>query len=654
VKTKKYILCFFLLLSLSASSQNSPSPFKVWGLLSFSGEVKVRGTYREYKSKGSYIASQKGAFVTGMIRVNTKSFFVHPNFMVLDLSANYNPETTRSSYIENPDYAEVSNRGGFETSALFFGKKKLNLTTNASLNNSIQNIENIRKIFTKTRLLGATIAYTNKYVPCSVSYNDIKSDQRTIGLDRKFSIKQRLFQGNASTSLTSHDSHNFNYNRTESSSIQSDTTLYTAPFHSRNTIDIFELRDEVAFDTTKKYIFTSYLSNSNQRGSLNFKRFLADERLILRLPKNFIFASGYSLIITRQDLFKSNNQGIESSLSHQLYKSLKTTVFFESNIANQTSYKEQRNKVGFILNYDKKIPYGRVASSYQYSRNFQNVKTNPSELDILYEEYTLSDYQITYLQKPNVDIQSVVVKDVTGSIIYQLGIDYVLIEHPPYLEIARVPGGMILNNEVVYIDYTAMQPGLYKYNMDNHIFHISLLFFDDRLSVYYSFSSQVYHIPQYSEFLTVDYFTRHLAGARFHFHFLDGGAEYEDNKSSIIPLKRLHCFLNLQKTYKKFTFTLTGNMQLYKMLQDNSKRQDIDVTGKIAYSVLKKTTLFFDLMYRNQQGKGMDLDLITSRLDITSDIRRFSLSAGVELNLIHEFTIYRTLKGVYLQIGRKF
>lgn len=640
------------MLCLSGVSQNGSNPFKVWQLTGYSGEVRLRGTYRESEVRG--FNRKNDYYLSSMMKLQTRSFFVHPDFMTVNADATYNPETRRENYIGMPDYSEKINAEGVDVSALFFRKKKINLVTHARIANSIQNVESISKIKSKDKLFGATLNYSNKFLPLSIGYSKQKFEQKKMGSDRKYIMDQQIINAQASKSITSYDENTLRYLHTENTSWQNDNIFNNQPLSTQNTTDFVELINGIHFDPTQKYTFNSMITNSDQRGSFNFKRFQANERLSLKLPNEFVFTNTYAYLLSQLGSQKISNQVINSSLSHQLYKSLHSTLFYEYNQTKQTAYNDQRNKIGFDLNYTKQIPYGKLSLAYTYCKNYQKVKTDPTKIYIFYEEYILSDNQIILLKKQNIDIQSVIVKDITGTIIYQLNIDYILIDKNPYLEIVRIPGGLIANNSVVYIDYTAIQPGMYSYSMNSNSFSANVALFKDKLEVYYRVSKQNFDKPDNIENLVLDYYTRHIVGARFEFYFIKTGVEYDYLNSTILPYKGMRYFINIQKGYKRLFFTLYGNVQDFKMLDDGTKRQEIDITSKIAYTIYNQIKLDFDLMYRKQQGGGVDLNITTSRLELRSDFGKLFVSIGAELYLLKELQSNIEIKSIFIQLTRSF
>jgi hypothetical protein len=254
---------------------------------------------------------------------------------------------------------------------------------------------------------------------------------------------------------------------------------------------------------------------------------------------------------------------------------------------------------------------------------------------------------------------TVVVKDYTGTLIYVIGLDYILIQRDKYIEIKRIPGGLIPNNAVVLIDYTATQPGSYKYDANSHVLNTNVYLLKNLLNVYYRFSTQDYINLVSAEFVTLNYFTQNLVGCRVDFNFAYAGAEYEDYKSSILPYRMMRYFVNFQRYFgknNKLMLLLNGNLQNYTMLDkpEPEYQKYMDITGKAIYTIFRQTNLNVDLMYRKQRGNGIDLDLLTSRTEITSTMNRLNLTLGVEVYKRTYIGEILNFKGAYIKIIRSF
>ena len=645
-----------LLSCLQSFSQSSANQFRVWRLIGFNGEVKVRGTYRDFElyRNNSSLTSQQDYYFNGLLHLNTKSYILHPNFMLLSLSGTFNPVTRKDKYIGIPDYSENYRTQGFDATALMLSKKQVNITGNATVSNTIQNVESLTHVETNNKQYGVGLTYRNNVFPISLALSKQNIDQLDLNTGKKFNFQQKLFQASGSGSISKYDSHYISYLHTNNNGSDNVSIFNSQPFGTVNNVDQIELNDEIVFDSLKRYSFTSSIMQTIERGSVYYSRLYARENLMLRLPKQLTFNANYNLGASELDSNKVSYQGIQTSLSHKLYESLVSKIFYEHNETRQATYDDDRNKYGMELNYTKKIPTGKLSLGYSYFREYQKVKSPPTLFRVFRESKLLDDFQITTLNNSNVDLSTVVVRDVTGAIIYHITLDYLLIQTGSYVEIVRVPGGMIANNTTVYIDYDCTRPGAYGYFMDNYTFNADLLLFGSKLNLYYRTGSQNYTIQQTADNLALNYFNRYNLGVRLDFYFVKGGVEYEYYYSTILPHKSVIYFIEFQQTYKKFSFNLNANMQTIRMTSEQTNRQDIDISTKLAYYIFKRTKLDLDYMYRNIQGRGINLELTTARLELTTELHRLLLSLGAEFYQNKESDSRLRFKGVYVQLTRNF
>jgi hypothetical protein len=651
VKRESYILCLFLLIAAGCFSQDDSSPFRPWQLISISGQARARGTYRE--SETNFGGKETDAYLNGVLQLRTQSYFIHPNFMLVNLSGTYNPETTRSSYIGVPDYSEKTNSQGLDFSALFFRKKNFNLTTSANYNDAIMNVENVTRIRATSKTAGASFNYSNKILPFTVSYSQQTSDQNTIGLNRTFHLDQGVWQATANKSFTTHDNSSFSYVQTNSSSIQNDP-VFLSPMHIVNNINVIAFTNALYFDRKKNYTLTSSVTNSDQRGSFLYSRLYGQEYLTVKLPRRFMFYSTYGWGQSEQGLITVRTQDLQSVLSHQLYESLNSRLIFEHRQNDQNFYHEQKDRVGLDLKYVKKIPKGKLNLAYTYYKEFQSVSTPSVVVNVLRDEYVLTDGQITLFRNQFVNIRSVLVKDATGAIIYQPNIDYILIDKSPFMEIVRVPGGMIPNNATVYIDYNALRPGLYQYNSNIHTFYGDVFLFKSVLNAYYRMFVQNFNTTNQVENQVLNAYTRQVVGVRVNFNYAKGGIEYERNQSNLIPYNGLTYFVYFQKMYRKMFFSLSGNWRDMQMTNEDTRREDIDVSFKMAYSIFRNVKVDLDYMYRTMKGRGLNLDVQTAKLEVTANLNKLFFSIGSDYYLSRNYSSYLDYKGTYIQITRSF
>lgn len=654
VKGITYILfyCLLLLLCQNGFGQNKSNQFKIWQLTAYSGQASIRGNYNASISKNNDFSNkQSGTFLNSIFSLRTKSFFIHPNFMEVNINGNYNPATRRAYVLSAPEFSEKINNQGVDASAVIFKRKKINITTNTNINTNIINIENITRIKTKSKQFGAGLSYSNKILPFNLLYSQIKSEQSTIGSARVFFIEDRFYQVNASKSFSSHDENTLSYNHSINESLQTDNNL--VPIHTYNNGNYFSFNNTFSLDKAKRYVLASAVSDMYKLGSNQYHTLNGLENLNLILTRKLFSTSTYNWGASKQGENMVNNRGFQSVLSHELYKSLNSRLSYIHNQMSQTDYKQQNNKFNINVAYTKIIPKGRISLSYNYTKEYQSSKTPATLLYILREAHVMDSSKIILLINGNVNIQSVIVKDSTGSIIYQKNIDYILIEHDPYVEILRIPGSIL--SKKVYIDYTSMLAGLYKFSGQNNGLSASTNLFKNKLTLYYSVSWQGYNNKSKSANLVLNYYTHQTMGLRLDFNYIRGGVEYQNYKSSLLPNKGMKYYFTFQKMYRNVNVILNGNMQDLQMTSENARRQNIDASLGISFNVFSNVKLQLDYMYRKVFG-AVDNESFknSNKLAISGVYHQIIISMGTQIYWYRYVNSKSNYNGVYIQVTRKF
>jgi hypothetical protein len=222
-------------------------------------------------------------------------------------------------------------------------------------------------------------------------------------------------------------------------------------------------------------------------------------------------------------------------------------------------------------------------------------------------------------------------------------------------EIKRVPGGLISNNMVVYVDYIATQPGSYSYDVNYQAFSTSVSLFKEIFEVYYRMSRQDYINLEMSDFLSLNYYNQNIFGTKLHYKFATAGVEWDKYNSNIIPYEMLRYYLEIQKSInQRLAITINGNVRDYKLLGDRTNQKYTDIMGRISYRLKAKTTFSIESGYMNQMINQTELNLLTANAEVTTSFRKFYFTLGAEFyHRIYVTDEYR-LKGIYAQIVRKF
>ncbi|TAL74941.1 MAG: hypothetical protein EPN88_03600 [Bacteroidetes bacterium] len=649
MKRLTFILFFVAVISTGLSfSQRSSNGF--FNSQYVSGSVNFKGLYREQKSQiGIVNEDQKSTYYVGGIAFNTGSYLFTPDLIFINLDAEFNPETRRETYLLIPDRSEVRTLSKLDFRTSVFRNKSINLNTFINLNQTYFNRELLTNIKSDNKQWGGLLSLNNKFLPVSVSFRQSDWTQKEIQTGRTFRMKQNNLLGSVTKSFGNSDKHellyshdDFNYNYADSREII-------------NIIDKVALNNNIYFDRGQRYSFNSQVSYFNQAGDNKYTRIDAIEKLMFYLPGNFRLMGGYNYYKLRDQFQTLSQNRIYGSLNQQLFESLSSNVSMEYSGISHTIYKENIIKAGFDLNYTKKIPTGNLNMSYRYYRGYFNMNGVSAPLKIINEEHILSDGKITLLNRPYVNLSTLQIKDKSGVIIYQLNFDYIVNLRNNFVEIQRILGGQITNDQVITADYTSIQPGSYNYETDNNSFSTGILLFKRLIELYYKGSFQDYRNMKETEFLILDHYSQNIYGTRIDIGFAGAGVEYDSYNSNIIPYKRYRYFMDLNWSFRsRLLVSLNGNIMDYKIIADDVNQKHSNISGKITYNINQKTKIDIDAGYLSQKGRNIDLKLITSKLALSTSFRQLYFHGGIEMYRRQYLNSNFSFFGTFVELLRKF
>ena len=636
-------------MALDGFSQKRDNNSGFWNFTSLDGEVKLKGQYRQkYTTLSDFSEQQESLYFSGGLRLNATSYIWHPDFLQIDLGGEFFPESNQDDYLVTPDRSEVRTLKGLNIGATLFNNKPLTLSTWANWNDSYSNREDLTNIRSKSMRWGSSMNIKNRILPVHLAFSSNKWDQEETETGRTYQTDQSNFEASTRKSFTTHDQSELSYSHNQY--FRRDANLSEI----ENITDNIRLNNRFYLDQEKKYAFRSTIYNYNRHGSQNYSVFSATENLTLRLPQNLRFIGNYNYYNQQQEIQASKQNKVTASLNHQIFASLNSRIFYEYTGIKQTFYKETRNSTGVDLHYTKKIPTGQLMLSYNYSLLRDDMDSDPVDLQIYDEEHLLSDGRISTLNRPHVEENTIVVKDVTGTIIYELDFDYQLIEQGDFIEIQRIPGGQILNGSTVYIDYVAIQTGSYKYDAHSNNVNANITLFNRFLELYYRGQFMNYKNVEKSDLLVLNYIKRNTFGSRINIWDAELGVEYENQNSTITPYKLMRYYLNFQKRISNFILSVNGNIRDYNMVEEQINRKYSDLSGKAAYEFRPGTKLDLMLGYRHQKGPGIDLNLLTASTEFKTVYRQLYLTAGVSIYMRDYLEDITNYYNFYLELVRRF
>ncbi len=646
------LLLLFLVIPALCFSQALPS-LGIWHFRNISGEIDLKGQYRQLESSFNELSEdQRSTYLLGGVKLNTSSYLWDKDLILIDLGGAYSPELRDEKYITVPDRSEVRTLKKVDFRTTFLNNRPISLQAFYNFDQNYYNRELLTNVRSNNQQWGGILSMNNKILPLSLTYRNQRWNQEEMQTGRTFMMDQQSLEARATKSFGSRD-------RTELIYAHNDYLYSYAGLHQTDhLIDRLALNNNLFFDAGRKYNLNSRFTWYDQEGSTTFRRIELVEGLSMQLPYQLRLMANFNLYKLDDPIQRWDQNRSRLSLQHKLFNSLTTKVFAEYARITQSAlglHTESDFRSGIDLKYTKKIPTGTLNLAYRYFRHEHSTEGEEGILQVLNEEQVLNDGQLTMLNKPYAELASIVVKDESGAIIYQQNFDYILIERGAYVEIQRMPGGLIPNSGTIHIDYIFTQPGSFNYGANNHHVSASVLLFKNLLEFYYQYNVQDYPKVFQGDLLTLNYYNQHIYGFRVDVGLARAGVEVDRYDSNIIPYRMRRYYMDVNWSFRsKLLLTLNGNIRDYRMIADEVDQWYSNLSGKVAYRIRPRMQLSLESGYLNQRGANIDLDLLTARAEFSSQFNKLQLRLGLEmyrrLYLNSEFAF----NGAYIQLTRRF
>ncbi len=619
---------------------------------SANGSMSLLGQYRtQYDEQRNNFKSRMESYLyTGMFNLNTNNYLWHPNFMELGIGLNYNPGAHKENYIILPNRSESVNAEGYNINATILKALpiNLNLFTNSGKSYTSRDQANDLEMFTSG--YGGTVNFINNFMPVTVGYNNTKWDQTELLTKRKYSNNSKIILANTNLNVGS-----FNEN-TLSLSINDTKSNTTGSEKIRNKISDVVLNNKVFFDKEKKNTFSSFLTLQKIEGYQQLDRI--DENLSL----NIIFPEDFRLF-TNYQYSQFNQNGISNlihnpmvRLEHQLYASLHTYTFFQNYDIKNNEFEEIKTIAALGLNYQKMtLLSGMLFMNYELRGNKEKRVSDTKKITIQNDEYTLNDGRIVLIKNPNIDIESVVVRNNNGSIIYKNNIDYRLIAQGGFLEIRRIIGGLIPDGGSIFVDYVISKSNPYNYITLTHSFDGRWSILKNLLEIHTNliFTDNSNLDLKTTPILRV--INQKLFGIQSTYASITAGAEVVFYNSNILPYNSRRFYLNYNDLiWNAFFFAINGNYQDYTYTETNTQQKAIEINSNLEYLLTDKSSIRIEGVYNSQKSTTYVMDIINLKAEFKYNIYQIYCSAGIETffrKINAEKSDYRS---VFIKLERRF
>lgn len=389
--------------------------------------------------------------------ISGNGFFGHPN--LVDFNFKGRLQLSQEDFdLESENVTRTSDEflDEFDFSALFLKKSEAPFTLYARRSQALIDQQFGGSLDSVTTEFGVRLNLALKGMKNRLEYFHRTQDQTSRFGRNDFFLTQDTFQ--ARGDFRPDDAHQLIWDYTF------DSIKESGDFRPTNNFDRHDafLVHNYHFGPENRSNLRSSFQLRSETGASPVDRLRVDERLFLWSDKNFDTTLNYvfdhqSRAGTKQTL----NRG-SAKFRHQLFESLTTNFEIGASHleldADDFTSEQFHGRISF--DYLKKIPLGTLDATVNVSHNRQDDSERGGTINILDESRTFDVADRITLNRRNIILTSIFITDLTGFIIYAVGVDYNVTFFGDRVDISRRLGGSIGAGQTVLIDYqVGPEPG---------------------------------------------------------------------------------------------------------------------------------------------------------------------------------------------------
>ncbi len=383
--------------------------------------------------------------------IRTNGWVYHPNLMKYRLSFDpgWRQETFRHSHTAagSTESDRDTSVLGYDVGTLFFKQKPCSLDIFANRSNRQIDLSYAKDTDIETETWGSRLNYKNGVLPFSIGFINRQTAQT--GFYRSDEDRNEV---------QARIRHNLKRSVSELNFLHDDTEKTTrAAFGSidleSNTTHA-ELTNNYFFTGDERIRLDSFLyMGQAEYNDIQFDMRQVTENFFWTHSENLLTQYTAHLIEREVDGIKTEEQGVKALLTHHLADTLTTNLGGEASFNDFDGASEDRYRADLGFIYFRPIPGGNIELGVKYDYGRTN-RDGPAKLIPTESRHILTIGEEAFLKDERVLIESIVVTDVSGAIVYTENIDYRIIEVGPEVRISRSLLGDIADGQEVVVRYS--------------------------------------------------------------------------------------------------------------------------------------------------------------------------------------------------------
>jgi hypothetical protein len=536
--------------------------------------------------------------------LSTRSFIGHRN--LLDLTADVSLGL-EDNYLDS-DVAGIENQHDstflylYNVQGLILGKGPAPVTAYSLRNETNQDRQFGGSIDTTTTEHGVSVRTFAETAPTTIGYfhRDSDTDDQTGVGDS--SIRQDNVSLNSQWSPTANQSLSLDY--TYDDIHESQQTGPEVDFRRHDAT----LTHLLSFGPSERHSLRSNLEFDDQQGDYAFQQLRLNE--ILQLEHSDRLDSRYDLTISDGEVSGVSQQLYTGSaqVRHKLFQSLVSRA--RAGASRNTSGDDFTSDQVFGdagLDYTKKVPYGQFDAGTTLVLNHTENSETTSAVPVSGEARTFRDPLPIVINRSNVEVNTIVVRNIAGTPVYTEGVDYTVRALTDRVEIFRVVGGSIADGQTVLLDYViGPAPGS---TIDTVANSVSARYGINEgwlagLSLYVNYIN----VDQSVDSADPDIVADDVRALRYGAEYLIGpftfGGEHEDRDSTVSPFVATRFWARYdQRLGPSSSLTANATYDDINFTDENNHVKLIRVDGQWRQRISAALSFRLWLIYRNEENE---------------------------------------------------
>lgn len=390
-----------------------------------------------------------------ILDLRTSGYIGHPNLFELDLGGRFWLEQ-RWTDIDGDDDRINQTLYEWDVSGILLKEGDLPVTIYSRQSVSDVDRQFGRSLENTFRETGARFNFRDERMPTNIQIFRRSIDQEDTGLNEDFDIDQDTIEGDGQVQLGA--GHLLTWDMSyddidESGDLRFAQTFDRFEGNATHTWQLGEQRGNVLRTRTRYY---------DESGDRFLRQSLIESRLRLRHSDDL--NSWFDYAFSRDDRpdQEQRNHTATANFQHQLFESLTTigTAGYDRFEVPNEDFNSDEVFGSVNSTYVKETPGGQITAAFLGTASRVDQSDLGTPVSRSGEIFVFSAADLIIIDQRNIIESSIVVRDVSGIIVYTLGVDYLTLVLPGRAEIRRVPGGSIAPGQAVRIDYTVgAEPG---------------------------------------------------------------------------------------------------------------------------------------------------------------------------------------------------